>query len=157
MRLFLSSQPKLSTSNSKNEVTMSKPITLNMDNTSKSKKWSPINATSQNIIKNLNFLYLKDTYNNNTSNDTNLLCFSNTYSDPLFIINNSIDKKLHSVKLHLIQIGKLLHKLVNDNRNKTFRNKSKNPLTRSYCQLVAHVKKIIEFKFTCFNSGHSYF
>lgn len=103
---------------------MSKLITLNIDNIDKSKKSSPINATSQNIIKILSVLYLQDTYNN-ISNNTNLLRFSNSYSGPLFIIINSIDKKLHSIKLHPIQISKPLHKLVNDNRNKTYRNKSK--------------------------------
>lgn len=62
-------------------------ITLN---DGKSKPSSPINARSQNFISS-NVLPLLNTYNDNISNDPNLLRFSNSYLGPLFVSIDSID------------------------------------------------------------------
>lgn len=58
---------------------MSESTTLNIDNGSKSKPSSPVNASNQNII-NSNALPSQNTYNDNIGNDHNLLRFSNSYS-----------------------------------------------------------------------------
>lgn len=91
---------------------MSEPMTLNTDNDNKSKPSSSIIVTKNNIISS-NTSFSQKTHNDDICNDPNLLRFSNSYSSLLYIIVDSIDKKLHPGKLHLIQIGKLLHKLVN--------------------------------------------
>jgi len=44
--------------------------------------------------------------------DTNLLYFSSTYTGPIYIIIDTIDKNLHFGKLHPMKVGKLLYNQV---------------------------------------------
>jgi len=96
-----------------NEANMSEVITPDIITDVDQNFMVPDNFISyDNINNSSNDTPLRFSLNDNKVNDPNILSFTNLYLGPIYITIDSIDKKLHSGKLHPLQIGKLLHKLV---------------------------------------------